>query len=182
MRFAISALVVVAVSSIAVVAGPADREPDAGRGGTHWRLSCQQSVPALKLAHWSNNLLATKLRYHFPCPGKKSFCCEQMRLVLSSHCKHQKVVKCNLCIYGPVYNTSLVYNLQVERTFRSVCTCQLYSTCAIQITALGLNILDACCPHVQTTDWFSDSTVVGCVRCGHHFRDAVLTLNPKTPL
>ena len=29
---------------------------------------------------------------------KKSFCCEQMRLVLSSHCKHQKVVKCNLCI------------------------------------------------------------------------------------
>ena len=83
MRFAISMLVVVAISFIADVAAPADREPDKYRRKTHKMVSCQQSVPALT---WANNFLATKLPYHVPCPGNTLFSSEQVRLVVSSHC------------------------------------------------------------------------------------------------
>ena len=76
--------------------------------------------------HSSSNLSASTpslFRVH----EIKWFCVEQVRLLLSSHRSHLNAVKCNLHIYNQVYNT------KVECTFKSVCTCQLYSTSVIEI-------------------------------------------------
>ena len=163
-RFAISVLLVVAIYSMTVVAAPTDRAPDEDRRNTRRRLSCQQSIPALKLAPWANNFLATKLRCHVPRPRNKQFCFQQVRLVWSSHGSPLKVMKWNLHIHTvSVYNTESHVNSGQAVHVRSAAHVN------IRIRALELQRLHPSYTVVQNHCLVLRLNCGRRVRCGHHY-------------
>ena len=104
----------------------------------HRKLSLQQSMPAFG----SNNMLAIK-----PCPRIRWFGFEQVRLVLSCQRTHLKVVKCNICIHSPAYNTKTSVHsgqtVHVNGT-RVACT-HLQPTMLPQIPQLSVRFFDRHC-------------------------------------